>query len=1223
MPERAELAPEAQPTTAGHRSAPASAPEVAPDARRDLAAGPRGRAGMHPRHVLTMQRMVGNRAVLDMLGHGGAGDAPDELADTPAEADAGGRGVPALAAEKASAGLPSDDRGMAGGDRGAARPVSLAEGIWKEGDAAGGGLAGLASPVAGGIGAGVGSAAAGGVSGLAGGVGAAVAEETGAGVGARAGAEMGGSAAGLAGLGRLAGTVAGGIGAGVEGARRAKPVEGSGSAADTAAPEQPEAAARGPESAVEKTPAVPGEALGEAAAAGAVAGAAEAGSEGVAEGAAAVTHGGGGEGGARRAGDHAPGRTVPAEAAEAGGEAQEAPSDEPAAGPGGGGGIGIDEPAPAGEPLPDPSLPAAPSAAEVNKLGETPAEPEAETGEAEGEAANADEVEEEDPSGEISGQAGAVDSAGQDAGGDGGVIDAVLSRAKAAFRRIAGTVTGAARGVATTVTGVVRGAIAGARNLARTIVGGILSTARSIRDGVIEGIRGVVGSVMSAARGLVGRLMGAISGAMASVRGALMAAIGRALRGEPLIPGLMAPVTGLLHRLFGDIPGQVTRLVTRITQTANSLVDRLIGAIASLSQRAATAVASLAASLQAGVAAAATAISGLAGRAASLVGELPSLLRGAVDWLVGRLLSAVRAAVRTIQAIVNRVIARMSAAIQAWIMRRAAAVIGLIERARARVIATVERAAALVRSALGRLRAFRDWLVRGAMALLGRVLRRVLGPLQRALMRYVIGLIGPAVQQAIATARTMFPNGLPSPRELIQAQAEAAAQAASTAADEITNGLVNPQGDHFSVGFSITGDVGGGVGASVSATPAQLDVVMDYRNNEIGFFVSPGGSAQLSIGDMGATAAESANFAWGTVASFGDPKKDVLQAYGGMFSNANYGYAIGGAYEAGVGLTSGGTIYRGGSLDYGLSADVPIPFGATHTEPGAPIPTRLPGSPDARDTVSLGEVLFPRGGSSVGASANGTQAVSDAASTVTGYPAAHGGASFVQITVTGETSRVWAHPRAGETREGDNSRLASDRATSVSEALRPLVGGVPVRAVGAGDSAAARAGKPETDGSAEDQRATIVGDTFRAGEPGGPGPDIPGPERRVRDTFHVSQGIPTGFLDFRQRQAWGWDTTLSVAALEGAQARGGVYGGAGVSYSLPLGKTSFSPHTMTLIRAAFGLAKIVGDVMTLSPLGLARDLLGVAPAVESIYHEHFGQAVGDWTIPLPSGVAVA
>ena len=63
--------------------------------------------------------------------------------------------------------------------------------------------------------------------------------------------------------------------------------------------------------------------------------------------------------------------------------------------------------------------------------------------------------------------------------------------------------------------------------------------------------------------------------------------------------------------------------------------------------------------------------------------------------------------------------------------------------------------------------------------------------------------------------------------------------------------------------------------------------------------------------------------------------------------------------------------------------------------------------------------------------------------------------------------------------------------------------------------------------------------------------------------------------------------------------------------------------TMAMTRIIFGLIKMLGDVETGSPLGLIRDAIGMGWGVEELVTSSFGQAVGDWTIPMPTGIAVA
>jgi len=1241
MAERAELDPDARQASPAHRSANGGAVEAATPIRpHDVGiARVRGRS-MHPRQVLAMQRLAGNRAVLDALGTGrktGAGE-DDETAfasETGKVSEVAGGPMVGMAGAAVNPG-EGDAANMAGGPStlGAEteRPLAANGAVAGEvmgatagpGGQSGGAMAGMGSETGsnfptsptgrmagfaeqtGGMAGMAGGAAAGG--GMAG-----FGEQTGPG-------GMAGVAMGAAGMASATGPIGVGGAAGLAmGAEAAVARGGSLGAAGTAV--AAETAGRQVEAAGSATGETAGGASGghevETHAGSEALGGSRAGGAGSSAGAEAATapHRGGGGAGMGGMTEHAAHGGGGGAGLASEGEAS-GPGEESASAGGGGGGPELDGPAPHGEPFPDPTVPAAPHAGEINRLGEAPdvdtattQEPEAEQGE----------VEEEDPASEIAGHAEAVESAGQDAG-DGGVIDAIINQAKAAFRRVAGTVTGAARCVANAVTGMVQTAVRGARTLARGIVDGIVSTARSMKDSVLAGIRSVVGGVMSAARGLVGRIMGAVSGAMSSVKAAVMAAIGRAMRGESLVPAMLQPVVGFLQRVFGDIPGQITSLITRLTQTANGLVDRLIGGIVSLSQRVAAGVASLAATLQAGVATAANAINGLAGRAASIVGELPGVLRSAVSWLVDRLVAAVRAAVRAIEGVINRVIARMSASIQGWVARQTERIVGFINRVRSAVMAAAQFVANLIRAGLARLAAFRDWLVRGATAMLGRVLRAVVEPLKRALMSLLMRRLGPYIQSAMDSARTMFPNGLPSPPAVIAAQAQAASQAASQSEDAILNGLMHPEGDHFSIGFQLGGTVSEGAGISAGGG-ASLEVVMDYRRGDIGFFLAPAAGVQLNVGDIGETGNATGAMTFGTVGSFGDANKDVLQGWGGWFTNASYGVQAGVAEGGGLAVQSGGVVSVGGSTDFGNIGSI-TPSGADqHFVPGATVPGPLtPGTPDLHEVVALGEVLFPTQSADPNA-LGGAGAISSAATTANTFPETHSGSRVTSIDVTGEASRAFRNPGSASSREGANRDLSVRRAEVVRARLEPLVPGISVRGIGAGDSAAARAGKSETDRSPEDQRATMFGAVFKSGTPDQPGQPVQQPGHTEGEPFQINAGVPNPFA--AGRSAWGWDTAVTATGLLGAAGKAGVYGGLGVSYSIPIGKTHFDGSTMAIIRIVFGLMKMLGDVTTGSPLGFIRDAIGMGWGVEELITSSLGQAIGDWTIPMPTGIAVA
>jgi hypothetical protein len=143
-------------------------------------------------------------------------------------------------------------------------------------------------------------------------------------------------------------------------------------------------------------------------------------------------------------------------------------------------------------------------------------------------------------------------------------------------------------------------------------------------------------------------------------------------------------------------------------------------------------------------------------------------------------------------------------------------------------------------------------------------------------------------------------------------------------------------------------------------------------------------------------------------------------------------------------------------------------------------------------------------------------------------------------------------------------------------------------------------------------------------EQGTPATSTPGTPPTTAPNQHTISALSLP-NPFQAKQASGWDTTFGVTGYGGAEAKAGVYGGAGVSYSLPLGKTHMDAETMQAIRLNVGFLKLVADVASMSPLGFVRDALGLAAmnsqarAVES----EIINAITSWVIQLPPGAAVA
>ena len=220
------------------------------------------------------------------------------------------------------------------------------------------------------------------------------------------------------------------------------------------------------------------------------------------------------------------------------------------------------------------------------------------------------------------------------------------------------------------------------------------------------------------------------------------------------------------------------------------------------------------------------------------------------------------------------------------------------------------------------------------------------------------------------------------------------------------------------------------------------------------------------------------------------------------------------------------------------------------------------------------------------------------------------------MRVVGEASRRWRQPRPGKTRADENAGLALERATKVKAGLDARLHEDPhVSAHGAGDKRAEKEGKAETDGSPADQRAVIFADVE---VPGTPDKVTPGTQPTAPNQHDVKVGYANPFST--ERQAWGWDSTVAASGLAGAGAKAQIYGGLGVSYSFPIGKTHFDAATMEKIRIAAGVVKIFSDIISLSPLGLLRDIIALAGGhVAADAQPQMSQAVTNWALPTVPG----
>jgi hypothetical protein len=345
----------------------------------------------------------------------------------------------------------------------------------------------------------------------------------------------------------------------------------------------------------------------------------------------------------------------------------------------------------------------------------------------------------------------------------------------------------------------------------------------------------------------------------------------------------------------------------------------------------------------------------------------------------------------------------------------------------------------------------------------------------------------------------------------------------------------------------------------------------------------------------------------------------VLGSWSGWFGNVNYGVTVGGAYELGAAVSTGGSFYRSGAIELDPPLFSYTPLGAdSHTVPGQQQPDQLvPGLPGTRDVLDLGEILFRTQQSDPEAAAGGPGALDHAVELVRGQPQRRPGSRVIGVSVVGEASRRFRHPRPGKTPVEENAQLASDRAEHVKASLDGRLHGDPaVNAHGAGDRRPAKEGKAQDDGTPGDQRALMFGDVDIPATSDKVVPGEKAPDRQEKDKMDVKIGVPNPFTT--ERTAWGWDTTAGVAGLAGAGVKAGGYLGAGVSYSFPIGKSHFQHDTMEKIRVAAGVVKILADIISLSPLGLLRDIIalsrgGAAPDAQTT----MTSAVTSWSLPAP------
>ncbi|HUG48088.1 MAG TPA: hypothetical protein VMP67_06710 [Candidatus Limnocylindria bacterium] len=810
----------------------------------------------------------------------------------------------------------------------------------------------------------------------------------------------------------------------------------------------------------------------------------------------------------------------------------------------------------------------------------------------------------------------------QVASGLGGVLETIVSAVRSALSGLASSAISTVRTVVTTIKTNVERLIDGAVSLALTAVRAVVASARSVATTVIGAVRTVMQTVKAGVAGAVRAALSRVRSIVATLAGPVRAAISAALRGGNLGQAIVQAMVGRMTALLASLPARILALQARLTLAITSAAQRITELVGRVAAWLVERIVQVQAAIQRAIGWLAGVIRSVLGRVQALTASLPRLVRAAAQFVADRIIGLARAVLGAVERAASAWVARVAARLLAKIMRAQSLITRAITFVQARLITVVARIAGRVLRVMAAVQRFRNWLVSAIRSRVQRVLAAISRRINDAIVMLLLDLIGPQLRAAVQRARLMFPNGLPAPDQLVEAARQAAGQVTAREKRALLAGLLRPEGDHIGVNVSLTASAGKGIGGTGGGSLA-VDVVFDYRRNEVGFFATPSMGAQLNIGDAGITGNVGAGRSWGTVGSFGEASQDVLQSWGGWSTGATYGVQGSIAKGIGGGLYSGGTIYRSGSLPLspGTGISYTPPGAGTRLEPGQPLPPQLvPGTPEGTQALHLGEIRFPTGvGDMSGALPPAAETVDRAVAIVRDYPASARG-HVHQVTFTGEASPHWRHPRPGVSPADENERLSVRRAQGVADAIGDRMPVTNKAIVGLGSREAERAGGSRDAPMPERQRVVLTGEARIPATPDTTRPGGVGPPQEVPNQFTIEPSLPNPFTS--QRTAWGWDTNVGIAGKGGAQVQAGVYGGITAGYAIPLGKAAFSPFTMSLIRIVVGLYKLINDVLTGSPLAFIRDAVALGVwGVEQVVGESITNAVLDWAVPMPAGAA--
>ena len=269
---------------------------------------------------------------------------------------------------------------------------------------------------------------------------------------------------------------------------------------------------------------------------------------------------------------------------------------------------------------------------------------------------------------------------------------------------------------------------------------------------------------------------------------------------------------------------------------------------------------------------------------------------------------------------------------------------------------------------------------------------------------------------------------------------------------------MRPEGDHIGFGHHPQRRAPPRAWASQgNLGQVMLDIVFDYRRNDIGFFLSPGGGIQGNVARRGSLSAGIGGAArsWGTVASFGDRQATTSSTPTvASSSTSTYGRARASSRSSdGVQASTGGTFYptassttqgchRARRHDHARDTVRAPPRHAGHARDAGNAHGHARNATDARGARSRGtrRRALPDPGRRSERERGRRSTPLPPPRTPSRRPT-RPGTTVADIEVTGHTSRGWRHlPPGDDPRAGQPGAQRSPRAPTSRARLRPAGG---------------------------------------------------------------------------------------------------------------------------------------------------------------------------------------